>query len=192
MFKKILIANRGEIACRVMRTAKRVSLLLAAAYGGVAAPVLATSCRGPDIEATAQDFVSICVGGLRDRRRFDAALNASTSAFQPMPELTTWTGRNGRLQLQEGWSCSLTLSVFRSREVTEQIVAAVSHELGLPPPAGRIDPTGSSLTYSWPRGGVESGHTGVRAIVLLAARSNRPRPPMLCNYDDMTITALAL
>ncbi|WP_019995577.1 acetyl-CoA carboxylase biotin carboxylase subunit [Aureimonas ureilytica] len=32
MFKKILIANRGEIACRVMRTAKRMGLATVAVY----------------------------------------------------------------------------------------------------------------------------------------------------------------
>ena len=32
MFKKILIANRGEIACRVMRTAKRMGIATVAVY----------------------------------------------------------------------------------------------------------------------------------------------------------------
>ena len=32
MFQKILIANRGEIACRVMRTAKRMGLRTVAVY----------------------------------------------------------------------------------------------------------------------------------------------------------------
>ena len=32
MFKKILIANRGEIACRVMRTAKRMDIATVAVY----------------------------------------------------------------------------------------------------------------------------------------------------------------
>jgi 3-methylcrotonyl-CoA carboxylase alpha subunit len=31
MFSKILIANRGEIACRVIRTAKRMGIKTAAA-----------------------------------------------------------------------------------------------------------------------------------------------------------------
>ena len=32
MFKKILIANRGEIACRVIRTAKRIGIKTVAVY----------------------------------------------------------------------------------------------------------------------------------------------------------------
>ena len=32
MFKKILIANRGEIACRIMRTAKKMGIATVAIY----------------------------------------------------------------------------------------------------------------------------------------------------------------
>ena len=32
MFKKILIANRGEIACRVIKTARRLGIRTAAVY----------------------------------------------------------------------------------------------------------------------------------------------------------------
>ena len=32
MFKKLLIANRGEIACRIMRTAKRLGIKTVAVY----------------------------------------------------------------------------------------------------------------------------------------------------------------
>ena len=32
MFKKILIANRGEIACRVMKTAKKMGIKTVAVY----------------------------------------------------------------------------------------------------------------------------------------------------------------
>ena len=32
MFKKILIANRGEIACRVIKTARKMGILTVAVY----------------------------------------------------------------------------------------------------------------------------------------------------------------
>ncbi len=40
MFKKILIANRGEIACRVMRTAKRIGIKTVAVYSDADADAL--------------------------------------------------------------------------------------------------------------------------------------------------------
>src|SRR3954447_2487996 len=40
MFKKILIANRGEIACRIMRTARRMGIATVAVYSEADAEAL--------------------------------------------------------------------------------------------------------------------------------------------------------
>ena len=40
MFKKILIANRGEIACRVIRTAKKMGIATVAVYSDADANAL--------------------------------------------------------------------------------------------------------------------------------------------------------
>ena len=40
MFKKILIANRGEIACRVIKTAKKLGIATVAVYSDADADAL--------------------------------------------------------------------------------------------------------------------------------------------------------
>jgi propionyl-CoA carboxylase alpha chain len=40
MFKKILIANRGEIACRVIKTARRMGIATVAVYSDADARAL--------------------------------------------------------------------------------------------------------------------------------------------------------
>ena len=46
LFKKILIANRGEIACRIARTAREMGVLTVAVYSDADAQCLACGLRG--------------------------------------------------------------------------------------------------------------------------------------------------
>ena len=44
LFKKILIANRGEIACRIARTAREMGVLSVAVYSDADANALHVAC----------------------------------------------------------------------------------------------------------------------------------------------------
>jgi propionyl-CoA carboxylase alpha chain len=102
MFKKILIANRGEIACRVMRTAKRMGIKTVAVYSDPDAMALhvreadeAVSIGGSSaadsylkiekiVEAckqTGAEAVHPGYGFLSENRAFSAALDAAGIAF---------------------------------------------------------------------------------------------------------------
>jgi propionyl-CoA carboxylase alpha chain len=102
MFKKILIANRGEIACRVMRTAKRMGIKTVAVYSDADAMALhvreadeAVSIGGSSAaesylkidkiveacKATGAEAVHPGYGFLSENRAFAAALDEAGIAF---------------------------------------------------------------------------------------------------------------
>ena len=63
MFSKILIANRGEIACRAMRTAKKMGIATVAVYSDADKTALHTSTADEAINigaaASAESYLSI-------------------------------------------------------------------------------------------------------------------------------------
>ena len=102
MFKKILIANRGEIACRVMKTARRMGIATVAVYSEADRDALHVAmadeavCIGPpaaaqsylDIEkivaackATGAEAVHPGYGFLSERASFATALEAAGIVF---------------------------------------------------------------------------------------------------------------
>jgi hypothetical protein len=66
MFKKILIANRGEIACRVIRTAKKMGIATVAVCGvalvGMSQPAFACKVSPPDERMRKADIVVFGTG----------------------------------------------------------------------------------------------------------------------------------
>ncbi len=106
MFEKLLIANRGEIACRVIRTARRMGIATVAIYSDADARALHVSMAdeairiGPapaaqsyiDIDrvmdavrASGADAVHPGYGFLSENPRFAAALEAAGVAFVGPP-----------------------------------------------------------------------------------------------------------
>ena len=86
MFSKILIANRGEIACRVMCAARALSLSFAFVASSLAGPSLAAEdehLRAAQLEDALDQFASICLSTFPDKSRFDAAVRTSAWSFAP-------------------------------------------------------------------------------------------------------------
>ncbi len=80
MFKKILIANRGEIACRVIRTAQRMGITTVAVYSDADRDALHVELADEAIHigpAPAQDSY------LQGQRILEAARNSRAEAIHP-------------------------------------------------------------------------------------------------------------
>ena len=80
MFAKILIANRGEIACRVMRTARRMGISTVAVYSDADASALHVATAD---EAVHIGSASVAESYLRDDRIIAAALETGAEAIHP-------------------------------------------------------------------------------------------------------------
>ena len=80
MFRKILIANRGEIACRVIRTARKMGILTVAVYSDV----------DRDAQHVAMADEALCIGAAPSRESYllgerviEAALKTGAQAIHP-------------------------------------------------------------------------------------------------------------
>src|SRR5436309_13609104 len=80
MFKKILIANRGEIACRIIRTARRMGIATVAVYSE--ADVEALHVREAD-EAVLIGPPPSAESYLRTDRIIDACKKTGAAAVHP-------------------------------------------------------------------------------------------------------------
>ena len=80
MFAKILIANRGEIACRVMRTARRMGISTVAVYSDADASTLHVATAD---EAVHIGPASVADSYLRGDRIIAAALETGAEAIHP-------------------------------------------------------------------------------------------------------------
>ena len=75
MFKKILIANRGEIACRVIKTARKMGIKTVAVY----------SEADKDARHVELADEAVCIGPAPSRDRKSTRLNSSHIPLSRMP-----------------------------------------------------------------------------------------------------------
>jgi len=80
MFKKILIANRGEIACRVMRTARRLGVKTVAVYSDADASALHVTMADESVHIGP---ASVSESYLKGDVIVDAALATGAEAIHP-------------------------------------------------------------------------------------------------------------
>jgi len=80
MFKKILIANRGEIACRIIRTARRMGVATVAVYSDADARALHVQMADQAVHIGPSP---VDESYLRDDRIVSAAIDARAEAIHP-------------------------------------------------------------------------------------------------------------
>jgi len=154
MFRKILIANRGEIACRVMRTAHRLGYRTVAVYSeaDAGAPHVRQAdeavCIGPPpaadsylniaallaaARATGADAVHPGYGFLSERADFaQACADAGLVFIGPPPEAMRAMGDKAaakRLMQHAGVPCA---AGYGGEDQSDATLLAEAHKLGLP------------------------------------------------------------
>ena len=82
MFKKILIANRGEIACRVIRTAKRMGIATVAVYSEADADALHVRLADEAIAIGDWQFYTSYLDKIKSVKTDDIKKIANTYLFE--------------------------------------------------------------------------------------------------------------
>jgi 3-methylcrotonyl-CoA carboxylase alpha subunit len=154
VFKKILIANRGEIACRIARTCRRLGVAVAGVHSRADAGALHVRTIGESIEiggappaesylriaaviaaaeATGSEAIHPGFGFLAENASFARAVEAAGLVFiGPRPETITRLGDKA-LAKQEANAAGVPTvpgSTASSEDATE--IAAKVREIGLP------------------------------------------------------------
>ena len=151
MFKKILIANRGEIACRVMRTARRMGIATVAVYSDADARALHVEMADEKVRigppAAAQSYLMIetiveaCLktgaqavhpgyGFLSERAAFPKALAAAGIVFiGPNPRAIEAMG--DKIEAKKGAARAGVSTVPGSLGIIEDADEAVSVACGI-------------------------------------------------------------
>jgi propionyl-CoA carboxylase alpha chain len=162
MFKKILVANRGEIACRVIRTARRLDIRTVAVYSEQDKDALHVEmadeavCIGPApaaksylsidnlieaIKATGADAVHPGYGFLSEKAAFASAVAAAGATFiGPSPEAIHMMGdkiESKKLASKAGVSTVPGfLGVIHSGEEAVQVARKVGYPVMIKAAAG--------------------------------------------------------
>ena len=154
MFRKILVANRGEIACRILRCARRLGYRTVAVYSEADAHALHVSladqshCIGPaparasylDIDAivhaaraTGADAVHPGYGFLSENADFaQACLDAGLAFIGPTPDAMRAMGNKSRarwLMRKAGVPCT---EGFDGTDPSDKALEAAAADIGYP------------------------------------------------------------
>ncbi|KWV58702.1 carbamoyl-phosphate synthase subunit L [Bradyrhizobium macuxiense] len=154
MFKKILIANRGEIACRIARTCRRLGIAVAGVHSSADAGSLAVKLIGESVEigdapaaesylnieaviaaarATGAEAIHPGFGFLAENAAFARAVEAAGLIFiGPTPETIERLGDKASAKAEASAADVPTVPGSTALSEDPSEIARIVRELGLP------------------------------------------------------------
>ncbi len=137
MFEKVLVANRGEIACRILRTCERLGIATVAVFSDA-------DVRAPHVAMADEAYR---VGGAQPRESYldidavaAAVVQSGADAVHPGYGLLSENPRFARAVAEAG-ACFVGPSVAALSDLGDKVKArALARSVGLKPPPGTAEP----------------------------------------------------
>ncbi|PZN96077.1 MAG: acetyl/propionyl-CoA carboxylase subunit alpha [Alphaproteobacteria bacterium] len=196
MFKKILIANRGEIACRVIRTARAMGIATVAVYSDADANALHVQQADEAVhigasaaaesyliadkiiaacKATGADAVHPGYGFLSERASFVEALSAAGIAFigPPAPAIAAMGDKIESKRRAKAAGVSVVPGYVGEIDGTEhavEIAGGIGYPVMMKASAGG---GGKGMRLAWNEGDVREGFEGVKREALASFGDDR-------------------